>query len=263
MATGTDGRAAAGAARGGRRRHAAPRSPGIGRASSRLRPGRAGRARSGARRRTRPAPTSASRRTGRSRCCPKAITTAWSGPRRRNARRRCWRCDDAAFLAALARAFRRAHRRLHPRRRSAHAFRWRSSSRAQPSAIALRRARQRRADAAPGRRPGLQRRPARRLRTRARSSSTRRAMRSAIARDARALRRGRRADRWAASRSRTASCSVFGNDVPLARWPRGLALTLLDALPPAEARVHARRCCSACTRFARTPHEKTSHVDPR
>jgi hypothetical protein len=25
---------------------------------------------------------------------------------------------------------------------------------------------------------------------------------------------------------------VFGNDAALLRWPRGLALTLLDALPP-------------------------------
>lgn len=28
--------------------------------------------------------------------------------------------------------------------------------------------------------------------------------------------------------------SVFGNDIPLIRWPRGVALALLDALPPAK-----------------------------
>jgi 2-polyprenyl-6-methoxyphenol hydroxylase-like FAD-dependent oxidoreductase len=28
--------------------------------------------------------------------------------------------------------------------------------------------------------------------------------------------------------------TVFGNDLPIARWPRGLALTLLDMLPPAK-----------------------------
>ena len=28
--------------------------------------------------------------------------------------------------------------------------------------------------------------------------------------------------------------SVFGNDLPFVRWPRGLALTLLDAIPAAK-----------------------------
>ena len=27
---------------------------------------------------------------------------------------------------------------------------------------------------------------------------------------------------------------IFGNDAPLLRWPRGLALTMLDALPPVK-----------------------------
>jgi 2-polyprenyl-6-methoxyphenol hydroxylase-like FAD-dependent oxidoreductase len=27
---------------------------------------------------------------------------------------------------------------------------------------------------------------------------------------------------------------LFGNDLPLLRWPRGLALTLLDAVPAAK-----------------------------
>jgi 2-polyprenyl-6-methoxyphenol hydroxylase-like FAD-dependent oxidoreductase len=27
---------------------------------------------------------------------------------------------------------------------------------------------------------------------------------------------------------------LFGNDLPFVRWPRGLALTLLDAVPPAK-----------------------------
>lgn len=46
--------------------------------------------------------------------------------------------------------------------------------------------------------------------------------------------RGRRPDRWAGIAFTHGLVSVFGNDLPLLRWPRGLALTLLDALPPAK-----------------------------
>ncbi len=44
--------------------------------------------------------------------------------------------------------------------------------------------------------------------------------------------RRRRTDRWAGIAFTHGLLGVFGNDVALLRWPRGLALTLLDALPP-------------------------------
>ncbi|MBK6334533.1 MAG: FAD-dependent monooxygenase [Betaproteobacteria bacterium] len=46
--------------------------------------------------------------------------------------------------------------------------------------------------------------------------------------------RGRRADRFGGVAFTHGLVTIFGNDVPLARWPRGLALTLLDVLPPAR-----------------------------
>jgi 2-octaprenyl-6-methoxyphenol hydroxylase len=42
----------------------------------------------------------------------------------------------------------------------------------------------------------------------------------------------RRTDRWAGIAFTHGVLGVFGNDAALLRWPRGLALTLLDALPP-------------------------------
>ena len=44
--------------------------------------------------------------------------------------------------------------------------------------------------------------------------------------------RGRLADRWAGIALTHGLLGVFGSDAALLRWPRGLALTLLDALPP-------------------------------
>ena len=46
--------------------------------------------------------------------------------------------------------------------------------------------------------------------------------------------RGRRADRWAGIAFTHGLVNLFGNDRAVVRWPRGLALTLLDALPPAK-----------------------------
>jgi len=46
--------------------------------------------------------------------------------------------------------------------------------------------------------------------------------------------RGRRTDRWAGIAFTHGLVTLFGNDLALVRWPRGLALTLLDALPPAK-----------------------------
>jgi len=46
--------------------------------------------------------------------------------------------------------------------------------------------------------------------------------------------RGRRADRWAGIAFTHGLVKLFGNDAAFVRWPRGLALTLLDALPPAK-----------------------------
>jgi 2-octaprenyl-6-methoxyphenol hydroxylase len=52
--------------------------------------------------------------------------------------------------------------------------------------------------------------------------------------------RGRRTDRMSGIAFTHALVRLFGNDVPLVRWPRGLALTLLDAVPPAKrAFTHA------------------------
>jgi 2-octaprenyl-6-methoxyphenol hydroxylase len=44
--------------------------------------------------------------------------------------------------------------------------------------------------------------------------------------------RRRLADRWAGIALTHGLLEVFGSDAALLRWPRGLALTLLDALPP-------------------------------
>lgn len=46
--------------------------------------------------------------------------------------------------------------------------------------------------------------------------------------------RGRFADRWSGIAFTHGLVKIFGNDVALVRWPRGLALTLLDAIPPAK-----------------------------
>jgi 2-octaprenyl-6-methoxyphenol hydroxylase len=46
--------------------------------------------------------------------------------------------------------------------------------------------------------------------------------------------RGRRADRWSGIAFTHGLVRLFGNDLALLRWPRGLALAALDALPPAK-----------------------------
>jgi 2-octaprenyl-6-methoxyphenol hydroxylase len=46
--------------------------------------------------------------------------------------------------------------------------------------------------------------------------------------------RARRADRWAGIAFTHGLVQLFGIDAAPVRWPRGLALTLLDALPPAK-----------------------------
>ena len=46
--------------------------------------------------------------------------------------------------------------------------------------------------------------------------------------------RGRRTDRMAGIAFTHGLVSIFGNDLPLVRWPRGLALTMLDAVPLAK-----------------------------
>ena len=52
--------------------------------------------------------------------------------------------------------------------------------------------------------------------------------------------RGRRTDRMAGIAFTHGLVNVFGNDLPFVRWPRGLALTLLDAVPAAKrAFTHA------------------------
>lgn len=51
--------------------------------------------------------------------------------------------------------------------------------------------------------------------------------------------RGRRADRWAGIAFTHGLVNLFGNDLAFVRWPRGLALTMLDAVPPMK-RVFTR-----------------------
>jgi 2-octaprenyl-6-methoxyphenol hydroxylase len=52
--------------------------------------------------------------------------------------------------------------------------------------------------------------------------------------------RGRRTDRMAGIAFTHGLVRLFGNDLPLLRWPRGLALTLLDSVPAAKrAFTHA------------------------
>ncbi|HEY8623481.1 MAG TPA: ubiquinone biosynthesis protein UbiH, partial [Casimicrobiaceae bacterium] len=46
--------------------------------------------------------------------------------------------------------------------------------------------------------------------------------------------RRRAVDRWSGIAFTHGLLGLFGTDVPLLRWPRGLALTLLDALPPVK-----------------------------
>jgi 2-octaprenyl-6-methoxyphenol hydroxylase len=46
--------------------------------------------------------------------------------------------------------------------------------------------------------------------------------------------RRRAADRWSGIAFTHGLLGIFGTDVSLLRWPRGLALTLLDALPPVK-----------------------------
>ena len=46
--------------------------------------------------------------------------------------------------------------------------------------------------------------------------------------------RGRRTDRMAGIALTHGLVRLFGNDLAVLRWPRGLALTLLDAMPPAK-----------------------------
>jgi len=46
--------------------------------------------------------------------------------------------------------------------------------------------------------------------------------------------RRRRADRWSGISFTHGLLGIFGADSPLLHWPRGLALTLLDALPPVK-----------------------------
>jgi 2-octaprenyl-6-methoxyphenol hydroxylase len=54
---------------------------------------------------------------------------------------------------------------------------------------------------------------------------------------------GRRADRWAGIAFTHGLVHLFGSDLALARWPRGLALAALDALP------HAKRAFSRAMMF--------------
>jgi len=46
--------------------------------------------------------------------------------------------------------------------------------------------------------------------------------------------RGRLADRWGGIAFTHGLVHLFANDHALVRWPRGFALALLDALPPAK-----------------------------
>ncbi len=46
--------------------------------------------------------------------------------------------------------------------------------------------------------------------------------------------RGRRTDRMAGIAFTHGLVGIFGNDLPFVRWPRGLALTMLDAVPAAK-----------------------------
>jgi 2-octaprenyl-6-methoxyphenol hydroxylase len=59
------------------------------------------------------------------------------------------------------------------------------------------------------------------------------------ARQLAAYARRRRVDRLSGIAFTHGLLSVFGNDTPLVSWPRGLALTLLDAVPPLK-RVFTR-----------------------
>ena len=130
-------------------------------------------------RRTPASPTSASRRTGPFALLPEGDHYGLVWTVTPAGRRELLALDDAAFLARARAPFRRA--------RPAASFAWPIGAsfplvarvRARTGRQPLRRPRQRGADAAPGRRAGLQRRPARCLRAGPTSCSTRRARASA------------------------------------------------------------------------------------
>ena len=148
--------------------------------------------------------------------------------------------DDAAFLGASSRSHFGTRAGGFLRVADRRAFPLVLEFARDPAARALRCARQRGADAASGRGPGIQRRPARRLgagggraRHAARALGDRAMLETLFARAAAPI--------GSAGIAFTHGLvSVFGNDLPFVRWPRGLALTLLDAVPAAKrAFTHA------------------------
>ncbi len=172
---------------------------------------------------------------GRSRCCRRAITTASSGrltPRPR--RGAAGAATTRRSCAELERHFGTRTGRLHARGRPAQLSAGAGVRARRPSARAAwcSATPRRRCTRSPGRAstsacatPPISRAGAARDAARA-TSARRRCSRRYAAR--------RRTDRWAGIAFTHGLVGVFGNDLPLLRWPRGLALTLLDTLPVAK-----------------------------
>ncbi len=162
----------------------------------------------------------------------------------RRRRRRASHWSDDAFLAELrvisARGKERLHEVARPQDVSA-----RARIRAAGDGSTVRADRQRGTVAAPHRRAGLQPRPARRVRARARDQYRVAAKRSAITRCLRATRRGAASIAMRASPSRTDSRSIFALDRAIFAGRAGLRSRCSTRCRLRSAHSRAR-CCSAC-----------------
>ena len=200
------------------------------------------------------------RRRARWRCCRKTIATDSSGRPRRIGRRNCSRSTIPDFSTARA-PFRAADGRVLPS----------PDRRTFPLVLEFARepARALRCSAMPRRRcipspAGIQCRAARRvelaqivLDSRRDGSVTRRCSGASL--------RGRRTDRMAGIAFTHGLVRLFGTTC-LVRWPRGLALTLLDSVAGSEARIHTRnavRCSVAAARASPLAFQKACHFARR
>ena len=179
-------------------------------------------------------PTSASRRRDRSRCCRPASDSRWSGPTTPERAERLCAAPERGVSAASCSRRSATGSGASGRRRGGRCFRWRCESRRDIAAAAHGAHRQRRPDAASGRRAGPEPRAARCLGARrelrrctARAASARRSSSRAIA-------ARRRLDRGGGIWFTDALVRVFSDDHAPLRCARGLGLAALGALPPAR-----------------------------
>ncbi len=160
------------------------------------------------------------------------ITTDWCGRCRPRGPRWSWRLRRGCFPGGAGGALRRARDGLHPRGGAADVSA-RARIRARDRRVAHGRDRQCGAGIASDCGAGFQSRRARRVRTRADNHSRAAGPAGRANRCSRPSRRNGGPTATPASRSRTASRSS-SRRTRRVRWPRGIALTLLDVMPPAK-----------------------------